>query len=305
MTESDASGLSSALEWYATMPDPALSMPAGNANHLNVRRYTGTPAEMRQPALIDNLLCMHLGGAKEVRRWHEGHMDVHSVELGSLTIMPARQSNRWLTRGPIDFAHLLLGPELVGRVALEEFDRDVNDFHLTDVVGFRDIHLEGLFAALLNAIESRAYKNRLYPDSLLVVLIVALLDRYSTLARKAAPDFGTAKIVKGGLAPWRLRSVIDYMIANLGADIGLADLTALTGLSRAQFFRAFKQSMGATPHRYLTDLRLDAAKALLRERDMELRDVAAAVGIATGSAFGTLFQRRFGVTPRAYRKSVW
>jgi len=108
---------------------------------------------------------------------------------------------------------------------------------------------------------------------------------------------------KGGLSGWRLRRVIDYMAANLAADVGLADLTTLTGLSRAQFFRAFRQSTGLSPHRYLSGLRLDKAQMLLDDTSLDLEAVADAVGLRAGARFSARFKQRFGVAPRLYRQS--
>ncbi len=299
MTETHQEGLSTALDWYATMPDPA--MAADYAGQASIRRYTGTPPEINQPALSDNLICLHLGGAKEVRRWHEGRQHIHTVDFGALTIMPAHQTNRWLTHGPIDFAHLMLSPDLVRQVAIEEFDLDPHGFSLTDPVGFRDPHLEMLFTELLSAIESRNACGRLYADSLLVVLAVRLLRGHSNLASPVAAERNVLTRRRGGLAPWRLQRVTEYMRGHLEADISLADLTALAGLSRAQFFRAFRQSTGLSPHRYLTALRLDMAKELLNDRELTPSDVHRAVGLTSPTRFTSLFRQRFGLTPKAYR----
>jgi AraC family transcriptional regulator len=66
----------------------------------------------------------------------------------------------------------------------------------------------------------------------------------------------------------KLRRVVEYMMEYRSADIGLVELTVLAELSRAQFFRSFEQSTGITPHRYLTELRLDAAKVLLDQHTL-------------------------------------
>ncbi len=293
----------SVLDWYATMPDPLVATPSLERGHLAVRRYAGTPSEMNQPALFENVICIHLGGGKEVRRWQNGRMDVHNVELGALTIMPAYRSNRWLTRGPVDFAHIALDQQLVARIAQEEFDADAATCALIDRVGFRDAYLENLFMALLGAVEGKALTGRLYPESLLVVMVTALLERHSSLSRSSVAPVVTGQLRRGGLTPSRLRRIVDHMQDNLKSDMALGELTALTGLSRAQFFRAFKQTTGATPHRYLTDLRLDTAKAMLEGRDVMIDDVAAAVGMPDRAHFTALFRRRFGVTPRAYKAS--
>lgn len=113
---------------------------------------------------------------------------------------------------------------------------------------------DGLLASLLAALQQISQSRGAgYADDLARDLAGRLIARPSS-----TPSGGG--IASGGLAPWRLRRVTDYMAAHLDEDIALADLTALTGLSRAQFFRAFRQSTGQTPRRYLARLRLDAAR---------------------------------------------
>lgn len=291
----------SALDWYATMSAPVLARHEAEG-HLSIRRYTGASAEMKQPALTDNLLCLHLGGPKKVQRWHGGRTSVHDVPLGALTIMPAWQVNRWQTTGPIDFAHVTLSQSLLGQVAQEEFDKEPKGCELLDLVGVSDPYLEQLFRSLLVAVEGRGAAGRLYPESLLVILSARLLSEHAVSGRKRA--FPASSLApKGGLAGWRLRRVADYMAANLASDIGLAELTALTGLSRAQFFRAFRQSTGLSPHRYHSMLRLERARALLEDTDLSVAEVAAAVGLLEGARFTARFRDRFGVVPRQFRLS--
>ena len=68
---------------------------------------------------------------------------------------------------------------------------------------------------------------------------------------------------KGGMAGWRLARVTGYMAAHLGRRVSALDLVAVSGLSRAQFFRAFRQSTGLTPQRYLARRRQDQASERL------------------------------------------
>lgn len=111
-------------------------------------------------------------------------------------------------------------------------------------------------------------------------------------------------IGRGGLPGWRLRRVVDFMTENLGRDIGIEELVGRCGLSRAQFFRAFRQSTGQTPHRYLVGLRLDRAKLLLETGGVSVGDVTRAVGMGANAGFARLFQQRFGVQPARYRRSI-
>lgn len=298
MSEAPTLGGISSAKWYSTLPAPASASWPDDAGRVGIRRFTDTAAEMHQPALSDNLLCMHLGGAKRVRRWRAGRMDTYDIDLGALTVLPAGQANRWVTHGPIDFAHLTLDAALLHQIAIEEFDRESRACELIDSVGLRSPHIERLFERLLAASEGAGATGRLYSDSLLVVLTAALLEEHSTLPIRASAP---AAHKTGGLAGWRLRRVMDYMADRLRDDISLKELTTLTGLSRAQFFRAFKQSTGCSPHRYLARLRLDEARALLDGAEMDVAQVGEAVGL--GERFSALFKARFGVSPKLYRLS--
>lgn len=293
------SAVVTAEDWYATMPVPDLAASAIGDSSVHVRRYTGTAPLMEQPALSQNLLCMHLGGAKQVRRWNRGNLTVHDIDAYSMTVMPAGEANRWLTSGPIDFAHLQIESALLERLAAEEFDREPRSLQLIGVVGRSDPHLERLFRRFLVAVEHRAAEGRLYPESVLVVLVTELLAGYASLAGSSSATLASGQANKGGLPPWRLRRVVDFMLSDLSADIGLADLTRLTGLSRAQFFRAFKQSTGLSPHRYLTMLRLSAARRMLDAGAGTLDEIAAAVGLGDRRRLSTLFRRRYGPPPKA------
>ncbi len=70
---------------------------------------------------------------------------------------------------------------------------------------------------------------------------------------------------KGGLSANSLRRLNEYVAENLDRAISLADLSSVTGLSKRHFIRAFGESAGQTPHRYLVSQRIERAKQLLAE----------------------------------------
>jgi AraC-like DNA-binding protein len=94
----------------------------------------------------------------------------------------------------------------------------------------------------------------------------------------------------------RARAMIDDAPA---AAPSLADLAAVSGLSRFQLVRQFARATGLTPHAYLIQRRLDAARALLA-RGAALADAAAASGFADQSHMTRLFVRTYGITPGAF-----
>jgi transcriptional regulator GlxA family with amidase domain len=91
------------------------------------------------------------------------------------------------------------------------------------------------------------------------------------------------------------------MAANVLRDIGLDELVQLTGLSRAQFFRAFQQSTGHTPARYMQQMRMRHAATLLTQ-GRAISDVAGIFGFGSSGHFAAVFRRYNGANPSEWRR---
>jgi len=75
-------------------------------------------------------------------------------------------------------------------------------------------------------------------------------------------------------------------------------------ISPFHFIRQFETVFGVTPHQYRIQARLDRAKQLLAAGDLSVTDVCMEVGFSSLGSFSTLFTRRFGETPSAFRRRV-
>ena len=107
--------------------------------------------------------------------------------------------------------------------------------------------------------------------------------------------------IVGGLPVCRLRRVTQYIQDNLHQELRLAELSALVHMSPYHFARLFKQSTGASPHRFLVRRRIEQAAALLAAQPLPIGEIARSVGFRTPSHFTTTFRRVTGITPTAYR----
>jgi AraC-like DNA-binding protein len=93
----------------------------------------------------------------------------------------------------------------------------------------------------------------------------------------------------------------DLADARYADRIGVDDMAAAAGLSRAHFSREFRRAFGDSPHAYLLTRRLERAAALLRVSDRSVADICMSVGLRSVGSFTTSFRRMFGMTPTAYR----
>jgi len=105
-----------------------------------------------------------------------------------------------------------------------------------------------------------------------------------------------------GLAPWKLRQIVEYLDVHLPERVELAQLAAMAGLSQAHFSRAFKASTGMAPYRWQLDARIRRAQVLLIDTHDTLDQVASATGFADAVHFGRTFRKLTGVTPAAWRR---
>jgi len=106
----------------------------------------------------------------------------------------------------------------------------------------------------------------------------------------------------GGLAPWQLRRVVDYMEAHFPQRVGLGTLAGLVDLSQTHFCRAFKASTGLAPYQWQLDARIRRAQESLVHSEASISDVAQATGFADAVHFGRMFRKLAGVTPGAWRR---
>jgi AraC-like DNA-binding protein len=93
----------------------------------------------------------------------------------------------------------------------------------------------------------------------------------------------------------------DLADARYFEPLGVDDMAAAAGLSRAHFSREFRRTFGESPHAYLLTRRLERAAALLRTTDRSVAEVCLEVGLQSLGSFTTSFSRTYGMSPTAYR----
>ncbi|MEU0796681.1 helix-turn-helix domain-containing protein [Amycolatopsis sp. NPDC005961] len=131
----------------------------------------------------------------------------------------------------------------------------------------------------------------------------------TTLARRmvAAPfrAGGQAQFVQAPVPSAPDDSVVaealEWVERRLDQPFTVAELARRSGLGERTFLRRFSAATGTTPHRWLTERRLDRAQALLEEGRLSVEDIATACGYASAAALRHQFSRLRGTSPTSYR----
>ena len=162
----------------------------------------------------------------------------------------------------------------------------------------RDPLIQQMAIALKTELELTQEDSKQYADSMATALGAHLLRRYGV--KQSA-----VKQYKGGLTPSQLRTLIEYIQTHLDRDLTLDTLASLVHISPHYFASLFKQSTGRSPHKYITQCRLDKAKQLLRrQQDLPIAFICQEVGFKNQSHFTRVFRQHFRITPKAYRDLI-
>lgn len=121
---------------------------------------------------------------------------------------------------------------------------------------------------------------------------------------QSGPDPNLRQIAVGGLAPWQMRNVQAYVDLYLRSTIRVEALAGLCNLSSGHFQRAFKASLGETPHKYVTRRRMEMARRMMTGTDEPLCRIALECGMTDQAHLTNSFRRLYGIAPNAWRKRM-
>ncbi len=102
-----------------------------------------------------------------------------------------------------------------------------------------------------------------------------------------------------------LERVCDLMLAEYMHAHPLQYYADFCNLSLGRFSHVFKESMGVSPHEYLTRIRIEKAQQLLRINRLSVAEVAECTGFSGQNYFSRTFKRYTGKSPRNYAADEW
>jgi AraC family transcriptional regulator len=264
-------------------------------SNVGLEHHRASPAEREESVSPHHLIALftnHVSrGERSVAR---GHFVPYSCSPGDISLSPP---------GPIGvcrpFTHTTmiicaLDPKFVNEVGEELDTPSTTEFRCA--LNLRERSLEGIITLLAAEAESGGSSGKLYTDHLAHALAMRLLW--------VAGGIRDANPLQYRTWPQRvLRRVLDRMEAELTCNLDLNTLAAESGYSRSHFLRIFRAGMGCSPHEWLTQLRVEKAKKMLREDSASLIDIAASCGFCSHSHFSRTFRQIAGLTPDQYRRT--
>lgn len=103
--------------------------------------------------------------------------------------------------------------------------------------------------------------------------------------------------------PSPIKRAIEYINENYMHDIKIDELAGSVGFTRSHFYKKFIEKMNVSPKEYLTSLRLEKARGLMRSKEYTLEQIAGLVGYEDYTSFARTFRKYHGMSPKEYREN--
>jgi len=258
---------------------PGLRLEAGTNNIVAVNDVTGLHHYVSMN-LNERPLTMEVKGS-------DGAFRRVVLRRGAAWVCPAGDLVSVRLNSDFRYVRLSIEPHYFDRLAAEP---DGPPFELRRTYGIAKSQIGHILGALI------AESDAGNPGGLAFVEALA-----TGLSRQVALHAGVhqprAALQRGGLSTVAKRRALELMELGTDGRLSVESLAKEVGLSPAHFSRAFKETMGVPPHRYLLNLRLERARRMLDAEDATLSAVAQRAGFADQAHFTRLFKREYGVTP--------
>lgn len=148
-----------------------------------------------------------------------------------------------------------------------------------------------LFEGLATELRSPGFASVTMIQSMLMAMTVELY-RYLGASRPDGSDTRNGR---------QVRQIVDYVMANLSAPLGIADIALNCNMSVRHIARVFKNCMGVSLGEFVARSRIGLAKDLLRSDDVRIKEISWRCGFSSTSAFSAAFRAATGETPKGYR----
>jgi AraC family transcriptional regulator len=246
------------------------------------------------PALEDGfLVAISLTGHDRQQISNGCRSSVQSYAPDSLHIRNLAEDHSVYLCSPFDFLFFHVTREALDAIARESNSGRISA--LSCLPGALDPIAASLARALIPALSSPTGASAFFIDHIALAINSHLAQTYGGLPVPAPRAHGR-------LSRAQERRAKEFLTTHSGDDVSIATVAAACGLSRSYFIKAFKESIGTTPHKWLLEHRVQQAKRLLAGHGTSIAQIAAECGFADQSHLTRVFTSALGISPGAWRR---
>jgi transcriptional regulator GlxA family with amidase domain len=126
--------------------------------------------------------------------------------------------------------------------------------------------------------------------------------RASAIAYQLLLELGNCIMLES--QPELLVRAVEIMENHLSQRLSLSRLAELLNSSHSSLNRIFKATYKQTPIDHFIQMKMDMAKSMLINTNLQIQEIAERVGYDNALYFSTEFRKKIGVSPRKFRKNI-
>ena len=203
--------------------------------------------------------------------------------------------------------YLILNPSLLGKsdievrqklqVNLQEIFSDAKVDRPYRYLGHIDLKA-GKYAEILVNNKRTDVVGRLLTEGAIANMLAAQIEAHDIDGKTMnfIPGLSQQELVKIG-------NIGDYIQDNISGDVSVGALSRHLGVSPRKLQLGIRFLNGCSMNEYITSIRMELARELMHNADMNISEISFLVGITSRGYFSKLFQKRFGVLPADYNKT--
>lgn len=179
----------------------------------------------------------------------------------------------------------------------DQFQAPLSHLELYNKLHQKDAVIDQLIREL-----HEAGSDKLKEEEKLYQLMGALL-RKNNIIKQSEKEIPVIKNSTREEIQKRMNTATDYIYSFYDKDISLDELAQAACLSKFHFLRLFKIAYGATPHQFITSVKIERAKALLKNQQDDVNVIAKNLGFDSASSFSRSFFNQVKMYPSQFRAS--
>ncbi|MEE1976504.1 AraC family transcriptional regulator [Maribacter cobaltidurans] len=154
------------------------------------------------------------------------------------------------------------------------------------------------FATILIENERTDVVGRLLAEGALMNMLASQIEAHDREKNtdKIAPQVGKAELS-------RMTGLGDLVRGNIGNRPSIKELAKKVGVSRNKLQAGVKYLYGCTVNQFVNNIRLEVARELIHNTEMNQSEICYHIGFSSRSHFSKIFEERFGKVPSEYKKS--
>lgn len=257
------------------------------------------PSEGSGPAAPQAKIAIVLGGSEGIATCKiGGHWRSARTAPGLMWLKPAGGKYDEVCMPSSQVLDLYLPSALFTQLSNDYNLPTVPDRSIRYEGGLQDEVINQIGRSVLSEMMSPTAAGRMLVETSSLLLAARLVHSHLDSGPVRLPIESRHRLDDG-----RLKRVLDYVEDHLSDDIAVADLAGVACLSIFHFTRAFSSAIGVPPHRYVSQRRLERAKAMIAAGGTSIAKTAFVCRFSSQSSFTRAFRRATGMTPAEYRRA--